>query len=753
MKSFLLLIFCLFSIAMAAPIEKVRFIGLDQVSENDAKEWLTIHIGDDPTSRDLSNQVKSLYQSGLFKSVKINQQNGTLNITVVENPIINTFKLSGNIAITDKEMAPILKQNKLTPGYVFSKSRVAQFQRALEFEYQQKGYLNVKTSQDITRNGNKVSVVINVDEGSIARYNRIVIEGNDHFMTLRLRYVMNIATTNPISYFTEADVYSERNLSTSLDELIRFYKNHGYPGIEIVEKKIEISEDKKHVDLKLRIYEGPRYYLGKFIVHSSVKPPKMVERRMHNLEGMYYSEAKVSEVLNAYQQYLLAEGYAFATFDTKLDINKEKREVNFILDVNPGKVYTIRHIQLRGNNTTQTHFLKNYVDQFEGQKFSQKDLESSQRKLMSLGYLDTVQYTIQPVPTYNDKVDVIYNVKEKENVNSIMFQAGYGGGQGVIIGTNLNFKNFLGTGKQVSFTAERNKTTNSVSLTHFDPFFLDKGITQSTKLYFTKVNSDRIKATDYKSENIGAGLTYGFPVTAGESINLGFNYEHSQLRQSGDQSDEVQNFFNRHGDNFDTTSLNFGVNSNQYISNMFIKQNARLEVGFPLFKHNLNYYTISYSARIKQQLFLTKEDQEYALEMLPRVSYGQGYGEFDGDLPFFKRFYVGGFGSVRNFRAFSIGPKDSIGNSAGGNLMSAVQFNLFFPAPFSSSLPIKTALFFDTGSVYENNFSTDELRMSAGLMASLKVASLPIALSFGKNISKKPGDSFKPIDFAIGMDF
>ena len=83
MKSFLLLIFCLFSIAMAAPIEKVRFIGLDQVSENDAKEWLTIHIGDDPTSRDLSNQVKSLYQSGLFKSVKINQQNGTLNITVV----------------------------------------------------------------------------------------------------------------------------------------------------------------------------------------------------------------------------------------------------------------------------------------------------------------------------------------------------------------------------------------------------------------------------------------------------------------------------------------------------------------------------------------------------------------------------------------------------------------------------------------------------------------------------------------------
>ena len=45
------------------------------------------------------------------------------------------------------------------------------------------------------------------------------------------------------------------------------------------------------------------------------------------------------------------------------------------------------------------------------------------------------------------------------------------------------------------------------------------------------------------------------------------------------------------------------------------------------------------------------------------------------------------------------------------------------------------------------------LGSSAGLMVTASLAIPSVQISFGKNISHKPGDQFNPIDFAIGMDF
>src|SRR6185436_3239080 len=50
-------------------------------------------------------------------------------------------------------------------------------------------------------------------------------------------------------------------------------------------------------------------------------------------------------------------------------------------------------------------------------------------------------------------------------------------------------------------------------------------------------------------------------------------------------------------------------------------------------------------------------------------------------VPFFKGYYAGGPGSVRGYRAYSLGPQDTDGNSLGGTRRITGSAEVLFPLP------------------------------------------------------------------------
>ena len=54
-----------------------------------------LNIGDDIKNEDLNNALKNLYYTDYFKNVTINLDNGVVNISVIENPIIQFVKIKG----------------------------------------------------------------------------------------------------------------------------------------------------------------------------------------------------------------------------------------------------------------------------------------------------------------------------------------------------------------------------------------------------------------------------------------------------------------------------------------------------------------------------------------------------------------------------------------------------------------------------------------------------------------------------------
>ncbi len=750
-KKILLLIMLINTIF--AQIKNIEIRGLKNVQESNISSLIDIKVGDTPSQKEISEQIKSLYSTGRFKDIKIKVEDDILIINLIEWPVINNITVSGNHAIEDKVLDNIKASLNLKPGYPYNLKVVQAFTGGLRSEYEAQGYLNVSITKNIVAKEEKVNLEIEVKEGPLTTYESIKFSGNKVFSVLKIRSVLNVATTNLLSYFLGTNVYSERKLDDSINQLKEFYYNNGYLNFEVVEKSVKLNEKKTRAALTMRIYEGKPFILKKISFSGPIQPNKTILKRAKHLEGQQFSKTKMNDLMNDYRDYLGDLGYPYANIQDGLEMNQAEHTLSFTIKSDPKKMYTIRHISIRGNTRTQTNFLRNFLYQSEGQRYSKHELDDSRARLMNLGFLDSVHYTLQPVPTYHDKVDVVYDVKERENVNSIVGQVGYGGGQGIVVGANLNFKNFFGTGNSVSLSGEHNKTTDSISFTHFDPFYLSSGLTRATKLYYTHVNSDSISATDYKSNNAGLGMTIGIPASKVDHINFGGNYEYMKLNDAPTLSSNVRSFIANHGENFNNTSARIGWSRSAYTDRLRYNQNVSVDVSFPLLRNDITYYAMDYSLRYHLKLMQLKNDNTIALEFKPHFAYGQGYKSFSGDLPFFKRYQAGGFGSVRNFKPFSLGPKDSKGDSTGGDLLTTLGTNLYFPIPFATSNPFKTALFFDVGNVYLSHFSASELRMSAGVMATAHVGGVPLAFSFGKNLSHKTGDQFNPIDFALGLDF
>jgi len=133
------------------------------------------------------------------------------------------------------------------------------------------------------------------------------------------------------------------------------------------------------------------------------------------------------------------------------------------------------------------------------------------------------------------------------------------------------------------------------------------------------------------------------------------------------------------------------------------------------------------------------------------AGYGEGYN--DKPLPFFKNFYIGGVGSVRGFRSYTIGPKDSNGDPQGGPHKLQGNAELLFPFPgLQGDRSVRVSAFVDSG-VVGDTIDFDQLRVAAGV-GLLWVSPIgPLKISFAVPIRKQPDDRVQKFQFTVGGIF
>ncbi|RZH10423.1 outer membrane protein assembly factor BamA [Acinetobacter pittii] len=807
-------------------VRDIHIDGLVRLTPANVSTMLPINSGDRVNEPMIAEAIRTLYATGLFDDIKASRDNDTLVFNVVERPIISKLEFKGNKLIPKEALEQGLKKMGIAEGEVFKKSALQTIETELEQQYTQQGRYDADVTVDtIARPNNRVELKLNFNEGTAAKVFNINIIGNTVFKDSEIKQAFAVKESGWASVVTRNDRYAREKMAASLEALRAMYLNKGYINFHINNSQLNISEDKKNIFIEVAVEEGSQFKFGqtKFLGDALYKPEELQALKIYK-DGDTYSQEKV----NAVKQLLLRKygnaGYYFADVNVVPQINNETGVVDLNYYVNPGQQVTVRRINFTGNSKTADEVLRREMRQMEGALASNEKIDLSKVRLERTGFFKTVDIKPARIPNSPDQVDLNVNVEEQHSGTTTL-AVGYSQSGGITFQAGLSQTNFMGTGNRVSIDLSRSETQDYYNLSVTDPYFTIDGVSRGYNVYYrkTKLNDD-YNVNNYVTDSFGGSLSFGYPIDENQSLSASLGIDNTKVTTGPYVSTYVRDYLKANGGKTTSTSTYCLVDLEKDPTTGLYKcpdgktsepYGSAFEGEF--FTYNLNlgwsyntlnrpiFPTSGMSHRVGLEIGLPGSDVDYqkvtydTQAFLPIGNSGfvlRGYGKlgYGNDLPFYKNFYAGGYGSVRGYDNSTLGPKyssvnlqeegknDSSPEEVGGNALVQFGTELVLPLPFKGdwTRQVRPVLFAEGGQVFdtkcdvgsysmmmngqeipnakkycEDNYGFDlgNMRYSVGVGFTWITMIGPLSLSYAFPLNDKPGDETKEIQFEIGRTF
>lgn len=809
----------------------IRIDGLVRLTPASIYSMLPINSGDRVSDPMIAEAIRSLYASGLFDDIKAYKQNDVLVFNVVERPVISKLEFKGNKLIPKEALEQGLKKMGIAEGEVFKKSALQIIETELEQQYTQQGRYDADvTVETVARPNNRVELMLNFNEGTAAKVFDINIIGNTVFSDSDIKQAFAVKESGWASVVTRNDRYAREKMAASLEALRALYLNKGYINFNIINSQLNISEDKKNIFIEVSVDEGSQFKFGetKFLGDALYKPEELNALKLYK-DGETYSQERV----NAVKQLLLRKygnaGYYYAEVNVVPDINNETGIVNLNYYVNPGQQVTVRRVNFSGNNKTADEVLRREMRQMEGALASNEKIDLSKIRLERTGFFKTVDVKPIRVPNSPDQVDLNVAVEEQHSGTTTL-AVGYSQNGGVTFQAGLSQTNFMGTGNRVAIDLSRSETQDYYNLSVTDPYFTIDGVSRGYNVYYRKTKlNENYNVNNYVTDSIGGSLSFGYPIDENQSLSASLGIDQTKVRTGPSVSTYIRDYllanggkatgsstycpedeltkddqgnytgecnagqereyFNAFEGEFLTYMLNLGWSYNTLNRPVFptsgMSHRVGLEVGLP--GSDVDYQKLTYDAQAFKSL-----GAGFVLRGYGKLGYGN-------DLPFYKNFYAGGYGSVRGYDNSSLGPRypsvifqetnrnDPDPEEVGGNALVQFGTELALPVPFKGdwARQVRPVIFAEGAQVFDtkcdisnsaygdqgmtingqkitdvkqyckDNYGLDfgNLRYSVGVGFTWITMIGPLSLSYAYPLNDKKGDDTKSIQFEIGRTF
>ncbi|RLA22496.1 MAG: outer membrane protein assembly factor BamA [Gammaproteobacteria bacterium] len=756
-KTFFLLIFalCFCRLALGEAsfvVSEIKVEGLQRISAGTVFNYLPIKVGDRIDQKRSAEAIRTLFKTGFFKDVRMEQQGTHLVVHVVERPAIFSIEIKGNKDLSTEDLLKGLKGIGLAEGRVFNQQLFDKVQQELRRQYFSHGKYGLKIETEVTPlPRNRVSILVDISEGRVAKIKQINIVGNETFDDERLLKEFEQSTPNIASFYTKDDQYSKQKLSADLERLRSFYLNRGYINFLVDSTQVSITPDKKEIYITINVTEGDRFMLDKVkLTGDLIVNPDELFPLVRVSPGDIFSRREATETSKALTARLGVEGFVFANVNMVPEINEENKTVDMTFYVDPGKRVYVRRINMLGNTRTRDEVIRREMRQMESAVASTALIELSKLRLNRLGYFEQVNVETPAVPGTNDQIDVQYSVEEKASGN-LMGGVGFSQSQGIIFNASVTQNNVLGTGKRVSFALNKSESNQIYNFGYLNPYHTVDGISRGFDIRVRQVNTEDLNVSNFSADRWGFGVNYGIPLGEFDTLRLNFDFLDTTMYTSEFSSDEVHDFVEENGDNYAVVQATVGWAHDTRNRAVFATQGGlkRLSLLVTVPMSDLEYYKLSYR---QQNYFYWTESLTFMINA--DLAHGDGYGDTDA-LPFFEHYYAGGTKSVRGYEDHTLGPVDSNGDAFGGSTKVIGNAEVIFPVPFiEDTQSIRLSAFFDVGNVFaDGEFEMEELRYSVGLSAKWLSPFGALSFSIAQPINNQPEDEIQQFQFSFGGGF
>ena len=732
----------LFGSASAEKIDKVNVSGNERISKDTIIIFGEIDLNDDFDDNLINNILKNLYNTNFFQDIKISITNKTLNINVVENPIIQRVELLGIKAKKMKD--PIFEQIRLKKNNSYNEYLVKKDKELILNILKTSGFYFAEVKLEKIENpNNTVALIYNIDLGKKAKIRKIKFIGDKKYKNRKLFRVIASEENKFWKFISNKKLLNEGRIDLDKRLLTNYYRNKGYYNVKVESSFAEFL-DEGDFDLIFNINAGEKFFFNNLKLDLPTDYDRnnfsRIDSLFNKLKNEVYSYNAIDKILKEVELVALKKEYDSINATVKQNIVK-KNKLDFTIIINELEKNYVERINITGNNITREEVIRNNLVVDEGDTFNKILHNKSINNIKALNFFKSVDSEV--ITGKNDKTKIINIEVEEKPTGEISAGAGVGT-SGTMLAFAVSENNFLGRGIEFSSNVELTDESIRGAFSVANPNF--KGTSQKVFASVQSSETDRLVKHGYKTTKTGFTLGSKFEYyenvflspsisTYYESLKTDSSASSLLSKQKGTYFDTDINYtfdYDKRNQKFQTTD-GFRSRFNQSIP--IISDTSALINGY-----EFNYYT------------------ELLEEMIGTFSfYGKTINSITGDdVRISERLYMP-TSKLRGFQRGKVGPVDN-NDYVGGNYISAVNIVTTLPNVMPNWQNTDFSFFIDAGNVWGVDYSStvddsNKIRSSAGIALDWYTPVGPLSFSYAGVLSKGKNDKTESFRFNLGTTF
>jgi outer membrane protein insertion porin family len=315
---------------------------------------------------------------------------------------------------------------------------------------------------------------------------------------------------------------------------------------------------------------------------------------------------------------------------------------------------------------------------------------------------------------------------------------------------SVSEQNLFGEGYRTSLSADIGGASNNYSVNIADPYFLKDGVSGSLSVFRRETNLQSFVSYKYLTQGGSVGL--GFELN--EYVRYGVSYKNTVTTLSGVPSTSSLALRSQEG-TFSTGELIQSLSYDTRNRTFYPSSGGIQSISF-------GYAGLTGDRKFYETLLTSKNYFElsdfWTLRGVLSLGSIQGYGGLEP--PIYRRYSLGGVGSVRGYDSFGISLVDPTTlDILGGEYKITSSLDLIFPLPYMETAGFRGTFFLDAGEVWGNSGSISASANAANLRGSygfgIEWASPvgPLTFTWGVPINRQTYDKVRKFELSLGQSF
>lgn len=713
---------------------EIQHVGPRAASDALIRSSIRSRVGELYTRNSVDDDVRSLYATGYFFNIRVDQrpvEDGIKLVFQVQGkPTLTRIAFTGNTKYSNKKL-----QKKLTSkvGQPLDEQKLFNDTQEILKLYQKAGYqrTKVKYTPVIDANLGNGTVTFEITEAPKVKIDDVQFIGATAFTQRKLRMTIKTRRHWMFSWITGSGKLKDDVFAEDKQRLVEFYRNAGYIDFQIKDIQFE-QKSEKWMIIKWFVDEGTQYRVGtvgfegtKLFTTNEITS-RMITREKNKLSrglsmgpGTVFTPNGLARDREGIADFYGARGYIDGRISPQLVPNTALGTMDVTYRVAEGQKSYIEKIEIRGNTKTKDKVIRRELAVNPGEVFDTVRVRLSTNRLAGLNYFAKVE--AEPEPTdVPDRKNLVVGVEEK-NTGDVRVGAGFSSLDelsGFVEVSQGNFDlfkppYFLGTGagQKIRLRVLIGTQRRDLELSFVEPWFLGRKLILNNDFYYRQL---RYYSDLYNVDQLGARITLTRTLwndfwrgTVGYEIeNVGIVDMPGQVLVLG--PDGKPSYIDpvppeiRSEEGYTLASKVIGAISYDTRNNVTLPtrgQHSTLRTEFAggPFGGDTDFYKLELDTRRYFRGFAPG----HMLELIGRIGVVDNHG-FDQDVHLYDRYYLGGLYSLRGYKFRAIGPYDSTGQEPIGG-------RTFWFGSAEYSIPIierlRLAAFYDIGNVYPDAYS------------------------------------------------